>query len=399
MSTTAEPETPKTEETPKIEAETEADGDGPTKEEEEEATNIVKVLTETKVEGGKKGLLAMTKETFGMADGGSKKKTDVIVDTLEECLTKVKELAEAEKKLCSDDRWEFPCTPKDLYESNDDIINAFCMWAKSDPEEKKVEFNVSKAFRRLNSYVGWMYANRKDLDPAIMKLDSPGIVKAAKAWGMKLTTDGKNRMVWWWDFGAVDHEAIVQKKTVTPADTLRFVTVVSHVVMMDKDAQENGIYFCQAFKNVGFMKMFKYVPMEIGAKLDRLTIGVLPVKMKVICLLQAGRWIKIIMGIMRPFMSKKMRSRIVIVGNRQDPQEMLDKEFGREYIPKTFGGLEGDVTTDLVAEKILIHFKEEEAASEAPTESISEAEPPATDPAPEAEATKEEPKKGEAEAK
>mmetsp|Transcript_31622 Transcript_31622/g.48409 ORF Transcript_31622/g.48409 Transcript_31622/m.48409 type:complete len:95 (-) Transcript_31622:87-371(-) len=94
-----------------------------------------------------------------------------------------------------------------------------------------------------------------------------------------------------------------------------------------------------------------------------------------------------------------MRLLIVIVGNRQDPQEMLDKEFGREYIPKTFGGLEGDVTTDLVAEKILIHFKEEEAASEAPTESISEAEPPATDPAPEAEATKEEPKKGEAEAK
>lgn len=51
---------------------------------------------------------------------------------------------------------------------------------------------------------------------------------------------------------------------------------------------------------------------------------------------------------MKPFMSKKMRQRIVVIGKDEDPQKIMDEIVGRDAIPDGFGGLQGDVQQDIV---------------------------------------------------
>jgi hypothetical protein len=308
---------------------------------------ITKIMHGTKLEGGK-SLWSTTVDTMSMADGKTQK-NDAICTTVEEAIASLADMVNAIQ--ATHKKWLFPVTPlKEFNKTADDLMRAFCMWAKNDEEET---YNVSKAFRRLESYVTWMDQNNIDLQAS---LTTESVKESDKVWNMKLTYDKEGRMVWWIDMGSLNIEKIKEKGSHVQA--LRYFVWISHVIMFDTRAQEKGMVVVEAIgAKLSMWTMMTLVPGELSAKLDRLTIGVLPVKMKKIFIIQAPGWIRLLMTLMKPFLSKKMRQRMVSVSKRDGvAQATLDEEIGREGTPPMFGGFEGSAEKEIVAE--LLRAKE-----------------------------------------
>lgn len=317
------------------------------------AKDMVKAIKNMKVDDNGKNVISASIETFSMAEGKNKK-GDIYKDTLEEALATMKalvaaaiEVAEAKKKKKkkkNEDpahKWKFEKSPLKQFDKNlDDVYTAFLLWGLKDPEEKDASestgkvFNVSKSFRRLESYAEWMDSTGNDLTEP--ELTPESVKEVHKEWKLKCSYDKEDRFVWWVDMAEMD---IKKVKSLVPEDSLRYFVWYCHFLMFDERAQKNGVIFVENLDRCGFIQAMTLVPPKLSAKLDRLTIGVLPVKMKKFYMSENPRWMNIIMAIMSPFMSKKMKSRMVNVNDNYDI--IIDAVGGKEYCFKDFGHLEG----------------------------------------------------------
>ena len=295
-----------------------------------EVQDMTKFMMETKVEGGK-SIWATTLETFGMHDG-KKKKDDILCDTFEEAFNSFLDMAKNKD-------WQFASTPfKDFKATKEDLFKAFVHWSRKS-EDDETHYNPSKGFRRLEEYVKWMDNNGKGLEYNIT-----GMKKVHDAWKSKITHDKQGRLVWWIDVGALDFKFI---KTIPPNDTLSYFVWFSHLVLFDKSSQENGFVVVESMGHAGMMESMTAISMDVSTKLDRLTIGVLPIKMESCIIFNNPTWIRIVMALMTPFMGKKMRKRIVMLPNKTHPQAYFDETLGKENIPVDFAQLEGTIGKDI----------------------------------------------------
>lgn len=301
-------------------------------------------MHKTKVDGGKKSAWKMTLETLGMADGGTRQKGDVVCSTEAEAMAKLKEMVGGmtlDADMPKHSKWRFKLSPLEpLNATVDDLLRAFVLWSCKEDQE---EFNVSKAFRRLDSYVTWMEDHRKELEEP---LTVESVRNAVQAWNLKLTHSSEGHLVWWLDFGAFDMTAI--KSTVSSSESLRYMVWLSHIVMLDKKAQENGTILMQSMGHKGMIETFTMVSMDLSTKMDRFTMGVIPVKMKALYMFKHSLWLAILMGMMKPFLSKKIRERFITVPKNVDLQALLEEKVGRDCIPVGYSGLTGVVEKDIV---------------------------------------------------
>lgn len=237
----------------------------------------------------------------------------------------------------------------------DDVFVAFLYWAlvskdaskDDDDEDAEKVFNVTKAFRRLEAYADWMADTGTDLTEP--KLTTASMKEVNDVWKMKLGYSKSDCLTWWIDFTHLDTKAI---KATPDVDSMRLVVWYSHFIMFDERAQKNGIIMVENMAKMGFFTMMTLIPPKLSAKMDKLTIGVLPVKMKKIYLMECSTWVNIIMAIMKPFMSKKMRSRIVNVDKEKD-DKMTNELGGPEYVVEGFGSFKGTLTDDPLAGKFV----------------------------------------------
>lgn len=296
--------------------------------------------------------------TFSNPDG-SDKKGDVVVTTKEDALVKLKKIIEdtkaKTKKAKKKAKWDFKTSPHEQFgKSLDDTFMAFIVWAtaKLDKEGKGEEdaiggnasqekYNVSKAFRRLESYASWMEETGSDLTEP--PLSAASVKEPLDAFGMRLSTSKDGECVWWFDLGSIDKNKI--KNEFKVVDSLRAFVWYSHYIMYDKDAQEKGMVIVEDFGKMGFFEMFTLMPMKLATQLDRLTIGVLPVKLVKIYVLNGPGWMKAFLKFMSAFISKKLMKRIVFLNEWNE----VEKNVGKECIPKNFGELEGHLEVDKVA--------------------------------------------------
>jgi len=92
-----------------------------------------------------------------------------------------------------------------------------------------------------------------------------------------------------------------------------------------------------------------FFPADLVPKLDRLSVGAIPIQMKGYYILDPGGWMKILMTIMKAFMSRKMRQRIITLGKKDDSAAILMEIVGGpQYIPVSCCGLEGNAETDII---------------------------------------------------
>ena len=323
-----------------------------------EIIQMKKMLLDTKVDGGKKSIWSMTIETFSMADGKHKKE-DIIVTTIDDGLELLNDYVkqrDAEKK----NKKSMDLVPlSEFNATQDQFLASFLKWAEKEAEEedgdnngskKKTKINVSKACRRLDSYFEWMEDNKENFEEPLT-IDS--ISKTAKLWDIQITydTENDNKFVWWIDLGKLDKEEI---KKVSSKDHLRYVVWFSHLVMLDSNAQRNGAMIIEDMGHLSFWKLATLVPSDLSAKMDRLTIGILPVKMKKIYVFGAARWMTLLMTLLKPFMGKKMRNRMQLIPNATDMQLFCDNLLqSRKNIPINFCNIIGEAKRDGIFDKFL----------------------------------------------
>jgi hypothetical protein len=217
-----------------------------------------------------------------------------------------------------------------------------------------VKCNVSKATRRMDAYFKWMKDNRHEIygPDGLNRLTFGSIKDAAKIWDIQITYDDDQKFVWWIDLAKLkDGESI---KSLDPNHHLRYVVWFAHLVMFDDKARSNGAVIVEDLAHIGFWKLATLLPHELSVKMDRLTIGILPVKMKAIHVFGAAGWMHLLMNLMKPFMGQKMRQRMIMVPKSVDVQTYCERLVGgRHNIPQNVFGLEGDAPRDTVIEKFM----------------------------------------------
>lgn len=306
-----------------------------------------------------KGVLKTSIETFRMSDG-KKHKNDLYVDSEEKALDLIQKMVSAAATSKKGTKWEFRSVPIDQFgKTLDDVYLAFLRWAaiddadatehgegiekKKSEEGKQSRINVSKAYRRLESYASWMEDAKEDLaGPG--PLTAQSVRNAWDAWKMRVSYDSSSRLVWWFDLGALD---LGKCKKIPPEESLRLFVWLSHAIMFDDNAQRNGMVFAEDCAKIGFWDVMTLFPMKLGLKLDRLTIGVLPVKMKKLYILNTPVWCDLLMKMMGAFMSKKMKKRIVTVKDK-DHAKAVDELGGAEYTLANFGGCNGTMISCVI---------------------------------------------------
>lgn len=328
--------------------------------------------TEVTDNGKKKTVWSMTMETMGMASGKDGK-GDLWVETVEQGVSALKqyvrekdlqlaeEQATAEEKLPFSS-WMDLVPLEEFHVSQSTFLKAFIKWATKDKEdivagdENGKHINASKARRRLDCYFDWMKDNMaKDLAENPLTLDS--ILPVQKSWELQGSYDKQDRYVWWIDMGQMDFATI---KSTDPQLQLRYMVWWSHLIMFDAKAQDNGVILMEDCDKVGFWSTMTMIPMELSTKMDRLTIGVLPVRMKGIYVFGAARWMHVFIGLMKPFMSKKMRDRMIIISDTQDREEFCGEILDAENIPDGFVQLKGTLEHNASIEKFKKRAKKKE---------------------------------------
>jgi CRAL/TRIO domain len=146
-------------------------------------------------------------------------------------------------------------------------------------------------------------------------------------------------------------------------------------------SQEKGLVFVEGIGQTGMIEMMTAVSMDVGTKMDRLTIGILPIKMEALYLFNSPTWMRVLMALMSPFIGKKttgkiirkdksytakqsklmctffksgkkMRKRIKTLPKKADPQAFFEENIGKEFIPTGISLLTGAVEKDMVAETL-----------------------------------------------
>lgn len=300
------------------------------------AADMVRTMKNMKMDDGE-NVISVILHTFSVADGKTKK-DDIFVHSVEAAVSALKQMVdmavEVTKEKYDDDdddharKWKFETAPlKEFGKTLDDIYTSFAIWGSKD---EGVTFNVSRSFRRLQAYASWMDSHREDLTES--KMCASALTKAHDIWKMRGSTDKDGHFVWWLDKEAMDTHAM---PSFPVEESLRYMVWYSHYVMFHPSAQKNGVIVVENIDKLGFFEAFTIIPPKLGAKIDRLTIGVLPVKIKKFYLMETSRWIKCVMAVISPFMSKKMKSRIELLN--KDYDKLYSAIGGEDYLLNGFG--------------------------------------------------------------
>lgn len=283
------------------------------------------------------GLETSVAKVKNMTD--QEKGPDMMAASKEEALDMLKKLVESEKprKQKRSQKWNFATVPLECFNKTlDDVFLAFIRWAKVEDSE---QVNVTRAFERLTGYATWMDNTGRDMIDPHLTFES--IKEAWKAWNMKVSYDKAGHFVWWLDIANLDLQKV---KLMPTEDNLRLFVWFAHFAMFDPQAQQNG---CVLVENVGKMQFWSSVTLvspNLAFKIDRLTIGTMPVKMKQIYVCESPQWAQVLLNIMKPFLSKTVKARIVFL---QSPK-VLEDILGLDCIPTEFVGTEGKLDKDIV---------------------------------------------------
>jgi len=273
-----------------------------------------------------------------------------------------------EAALASEDdelAWSFRTTPLDDFgKTIDDVLLAFLRWSIVDknsshndkscrlvggvndyPSSEKQEINVSKAFRRLASYIQWMQSVSSDLMDPPLTFES--ISPALTTFSIHVTHDSCERLVWWVNLGKTDMSTF---KSQAPRETTRLFVWVAHLLFLDEGAQTKGLVVVDDMAEIGFWNYMTMLPIQVGISVDRFLISVTPLKAKNVVLMHLPKWAEIGYGLLSWFLNAKMKSRVTMVSKGEETETLEMIVGGSNFIPADFGTFEGELKTDIIAQ-------------------------------------------------
>ena len=270
--------------------------------------------------------------------------------------------------------WSFHTTPLDG-KNIDDVLIAFLRWSivdnsKSSQDDKSCKLigginaypssidgvvnisnvNVSKAFRRLKSYVQWMQSVSSDLIDTPLTFQS--ITDSLSTFSIHITHDSCGRLIWWVNLGKTDLSAF---KSHTPRETTRLFVWVAHLLFLDEGAQTKGLVVVDDLSEISFWEYMTMLPIQVGISVDRFLISVTPLKAKNVVLMHLPRWAEIGYGLLSWFLNAKMKSRVTIVSKGDEMETLNNVAGGAEFIPAGFGPVGGELEEDIMAKQHELH--------------------------------------------
>ncbi|KAL3764152.1 hypothetical protein ACHAWU_003964 [Discostella pseudostelligera] len=288
---------------------------------------------------------------------------DVYAQNMEDGLISLQTMVHNAKLGSNDDDWAFSRAPlADFGKTVDDVLLAFLRWSVVDNKASQDDqickliggvntvqtmdthgINVSKAFRRLTSYIHWMQSVSTDLVDPPLAYES--ISPSLSTFHIHATHDSCNRLVWWVNLGKTDMPAF---KSQSPRDTTRMFVWLAHLLFLDERAQQNGLVVIDDMAEIGFWTYMTMLPLHVGISVDRFLISVTPLKAKNVVLMHLPRWAEIGYGLLSWFLTAKMKSRVTIVSKSEEIETLEKIVGGASFIPRDFGDWNGVLESDIV---------------------------------------------------
>jgi CRAL/TRIO domain len=320
------------------------------------------------VDGKRHSYFSATLQTFNMR-GGKDKNDDTLCASLEDAMIVLESMVEPKRQAGSNGgAWDFSLTPLEDFDANEkDLLRSFVLWSRKQEQHQTQQqqqhdektaattskpqpliYNVSKAFRRLESYIEWMNQNARDFN---FKNSEISMKDIARVWDMKMTHDKQGRLVWFCDLEALDFDYIKHK--LPHDDTLRYLVWLVHLILFDKGTQENGVVLVYSIGKVGLIESLTLVPLELQHKFDSLSIGRLPIRVESIIMFNNPTWMKVVMALVTPFLSRKMTRRLKLIKRLEDPRQILEDVLGSNCFPANMMAqqLQGTLENDLISER------------------------------------------------
>ena len=198
----------------------------------------------------------------------------------------------------------------------------FIEWAKDDTKRRC--YNITKAFERVEEYATWMDERSEDL----AGMTNESIQPAWNAWNMQTSRDNKGRVVWWMDLSSVD-----KLQELTANESLRLFVWFAHYLLFRHQTQQHGVVVVLNMARVDLRTFLSMLPPNMERKIEKLTMGVLPIKTSQIYVTASPKWSKVFMTVAKPFLSQQMRERIVVLKSAKE----LDDSLGADCVPDGFG--------------------------------------------------------------
>ena len=299
-----------------------------------------------------KHILRSYRRIIGLAGGGKDQKGDVVANNMEQALELLRNMS-SDLKLV-------PAYESLAGRSRDDLLRVFLVWAATKGTWEKDHkcrggvngkhrvIKVTKAFRRLQAYAEWMKEGEEDLiDSSGSLMDLVPRREVYDAFATRATYDECGRVVWWMDLGQVDFKAL---RSFEHGELRRFLVWFAHVVMFNENAQQYGIVFVNNMSHISFMDFMTMLPLELGIKIDEFMICVVPLNTKLVLFLERPPWADFGFGILRVFLKKELRRRVLMVDHTKQQETIEDVLGGGEHIIAGFDGLKGVPGNDILKE-------------------------------------------------
>jgi len=312
-----------------------------------------------------KGVLDSYRDIIKSAEGkehGSDVHTDDLNEGLEIIRSLVQEKVEESRSAGEESSvWFFRSVPcNEFGRTLDDVYVAFLRWASVEPNQfeecglkgginKRGSINVSKAFRRLESYAHWM-----ESVGGLENLTAASVKPTSDLMYFRVTYDDCGRVVWWLDLGQTQFTAL---RELPDTSILRLFVWLAHLIMFEEKAQENGVVFFESMSYVGFWQYMTMLPLNVGLALDKYMVGVIPVRTKLVVFLKRPFWVDVMYGLLQFFLPKRMKRRVDMPSKAN--QKAAEETVGDvNCIPVGFDDLQGTLEVDLIAERMSIEATE-----------------------------------------
>lgn len=225
--------------------------------------------------------------------------------------------------------------------TKDDVYRAFLLWAQKEEDVENKSFNVSKAFRRFDTFAtaqekhysktGYfkepVYYSDIEKVKAIFPIEIGA--EPLKNTPKEKSLDG---CLWWGiDLNICTHFDL-KKHGFEPSDLVQFLWYYLLNSIFDTVSCHPGVILCEdmGYMGLGDMMSMSSAMKPIESDLNELFYGCVPLKMKKIIIVNSPWWISVLLGIMRLFMSRKMSSRI----KNDTVEKMYSRVGGKQNLPK-----------------------------------------------------------------
>jgi hypothetical protein len=284
---------------------------------------------------------------------GEEKKGDILVTGIKLALDAFKEIIPTAKK----DGFKYDLRGVHLGKSvcrgktKEDLYKGFLLWSQKDQDIKTNSFNVSKAFRRFESFATAQekhYSKTGHFKEPVYysELENVRAIFPLVVGQEPLKNTPKEKpldgcLFWAIDLTKCEHYDL-KKHGIELSELFRFLWYYLLSSIFDDIACHPGIILCEdiGYMGLGDMMAFSSAIKPIENDLNELFYGCVPLKMKKVIIVNSPWWMNFLIGFMRLFMSKKMSSRI----KNDTTEKMYSRVGGPANIPSGYIGGTGSST-------------------------------------------------------